>query len=143
MEIGSKRKSPRALTQISGAISDAKAEYKCKRKDLAAALKAENKSDHQGFNLSIYHDSYCFRNLEQLISENPRLSKTLKRQWATQKNNQSRLAEMYDSAEELAPKVAKLIEMIRESDHPIVYTGAGISTSANIPDYRGTGGVYV
>lgn len=50
---------------------------------------------------------------------------------------------MYDSAEELGPKVAKLIEMIREADHPIVYTGAGISTSANIPDYRGTGGVYV
>ena len=50
---------------------------------------------------------------------------------------------MYDSAEELAPKVTKLIEMIREAEHPIVYTGAGISTSANIPDYRGTGGVYV
>ena len=78
-----------------------------------------------------------------MISENPRLSKTLRRQWETQKNNQSRLAEMYDSSEELAPKVARLIEMIREAEHPIVYTGAGISTSANIPDYRGTGGVYV
>ncbi|CAG5114253.1 Oidioi.mRNA.OKI2018_I69.chr2.g8315.t1.cds [Oikopleura dioica] len=126
MEIGSKRKSPRALTQISGAISDAKAEYKCKRKELATALKAEIKSEFQ----------------EQLIAENPRLVKILTRQWETQKCNQSRLTEMYDTAEELAPKVAKLIEMIRDAEHPIVYTGAGISTSANIPDYRGTGGVY-
>ena len=49
MDIGSKRKSPRALTQISGAISDAKAEYKCKRKELATALKAEIKTEFQGF----------------------------------------------------------------------------------------------
>jgi len=53
MDIGCKRKSPRALTQISGAISDAKAEYKCKRKDLAAALKAEIKSDQQGLTQDI------------------------------------------------------------------------------------------
>jgi len=44
--------------------------------------------------------------------------------------------EHFDSEEELDYKVSQLADWIRESHYFSVFTGAGISTSAGIPDYR-------
>jgi NAD-dependent SIR2 family protein deacetylase len=44
--------------------------------------------------------------------------------------------EYFDSPEELDRKVQQLADWIRESKHFFVFTGAGISTSAGIPDFR-------
>ena len=44
--------------------------------------------------------------------------------------------EYFDTPEELDAKVSQLADWIRESSHFTAFTGAGISTSAGIPDYR-------
>ncbi|XP_062868847.1 NAD-dependent protein deacetylase sirtuin-7 [Trichomycterus rosablanca] len=50
--------------------------------------------------------------------------------------------ELYDDAEALRTKVKQLAEAMRQAQHAVIYTGAGISTAASIPDYRGPNGVW-
>ncbi|KAL6400229.1 Sir2 family protein [Ilyonectria robusta] len=50
--------------------------------------------------------------------------------------------ERYDAPEMVAQKAKALAAQIRESKRFIVFTGAGISTSAGIPDFRGPEGVW-
>ena len=44
--------------------------------------------------------------------------------------------EFFDSPKELDQKVEQLAMMVLASDHMVSFTGAGISTSCGIPDYR-------
>ena len=53
-----------------------------------------------------------------------------------------RMKEYEDDMDVLKKKCVKLAEAISRSKRLVVYTGAGISTSANIPDYRGPNGVW-
>lgn len=46
------------------------------------------------------------------------------------------LWQMFDSPEELRAKVETLAQLIKESQYMVVHSGAGISTSAGIPDFR-------
>lgn len=45
-------------------------------------------------------------------------------------------AEKFDSEELVNEKCKKLVKMILASKHTVIHTGAGISTSAGIPDFR-------
>ena len=46
--------------------------------------------------------------------------------------------EYFDSPLELKEKIEILYDLILNSQYMTVFTGAGISTSAGIPDYRST-----
>lgn len=52
------------------------------------------------------------------------------------------MPEIFDSPELLHKKIEELAVMVRESKHLVVFTGAGISTSSGIPDFRGPKGVW-
>ena len=52
------------------------------------------------------------------------------------------LTERFDSPDILESKLDELASLVRASKHLVVHTGAGISTSAGIPDFRGPNGVW-
>lgn len=52
------------------------------------------------------------------------------------------LPEVVDSKRTLVRKVQQLVKMMKEAKHIVVLTGAGISTSAGIPDFRGPNGIW-
>ncbi|XP_046544663.1 NAD-dependent protein deacetylase Sirt6-like [Haliotis rubra] len=54
----------------------------------------------------------------------------------------SKTAEFFDSRNTVKVKGAKCAKLIKSSKHCIAFTGAGISTSAGIGDYRGKSGKW-
>eukprot|EP00667_Euglena_gracilis_P011816 EG_transcript_12085 len=52
------------------------------------------------------------------------------------------LEELVETQAEVAAKARQLAEWIAAAKHCVVFTGAGISTSAGIPDFRGPSGVW-
>ncbi|XP_017154670.1 NAD-dependent protein deacetylase Sirt6 isoform X2 [Drosophila miranda] len=52
------------------------------------------------------------------------------------------IPECFDSDDTVINKCTELANLIKDSRHVVFHTGAGISTSAGIPDFRGPKGVW-
>ena len=52
------------------------------------------------------------------------------------------LPESHDTPRALTSKLDTLANLMRQSAHTVVLTGAGCSTSAGIPDFRGPNGIW-
>jgi len=60
----------------------------------------------------------------------------------TAHKSEEEMMEHYDSPEVLESKIQQLADLIRKSNHMVAFTGAGISTSAGIHDFRGPTGKW-
>ncbi|XP_048346160.1 NAD-dependent protein deacetylase sirtuin-7 [Sphaerodactylus townsendi] len=77
-----------------------------------------------------------------LLSESQEIVRDLERLRKKRERLRCRQEEVCDDPEELKKKVGKLSVAVQGAKHLIIYTGAGISTAASIPDYRGPNGVW-
>ena len=60
----------------------------------------------------------------------------------TAHKTEEEIREFHDPPEVFAAKIDQLADMIVKSKHMVTWTGAGVSTSTGIPDYRGPNGKW-
>ncbi|XP_040563287.1 NAD-dependent protein deacetylase sirtuin-7 [Lepeophtheirus salmonis] len=77
-----------------------------------------------------------------LLQRHPQLLEVVSQRASKRETELIRRQEIADPLDMMEKKCIKLAEAIRKSKSLVVYTGAGISTAANIPDYRGPNGVW-
>lgn len=78
----------------------------------------------------------------QILKECSDTVEEVQLRWRKRDEAKRRLEEFEDSEDVLREKCEILARAIAQSQHLVVYTGAGISTAARIPDYRGSNGIW-
>lgn len=76
------------------------------------------------------------------LEEHPESIKEVTERKKRLEKYKDRALEKEETIEDIEQKAKKLANVIRNAKNLIVYTGAGISTSASIPDYRGPNGIW-
>lgn len=71
------------------------------------------------------------------LEDHPEVLKEVSERKKRLEKYKDRTLEKEDKPEIIELKAKKLASVISNAKHLIVYSGAGISTSAQIPDYRG------
>ncbi|XP_028415928.1 NAD-dependent protein deacetylase sirtuin-7-like [Dendronephthya gigantea] len=84
----------------------------------------------------------CSQEELNILRESPEMVQEIERRAIKQANAKARKIEVCDSPEELVAKATQLANAIKEANFVVVYTGAGVSTAASIPDYRGPNGIW-
>lgn len=86
-----------------------------------------------------FHDICWKAVLDSLRMDNPFRFSTLERSVAEEAK---RTAEYFDSMEKLDVEADRIVEMLKSAKYAIAFTGAGISTSAGVGDFRGKSGKW-
>ena len=73
---------------------------------------------------------------KSLLKANAKLQREVKKRLKVRERTASRKLEIEDTDDQQAKKALRLANAIRKAKNLVVYTGAGISTAADIPDYR-------
>lgn len=79
---------------------------------------------------------------EQMLQQCSEAVEEVQLRWRKRDAAKRRLEEFEEPMETLQEKCQILARAIAQSQHLVVYTGAGISTAARIPDYRGPNGIW-
>jgi len=87
------------------------------------------------------HDIVTSEEVVEALNELKKIPYTLTKKDVSEQYDKEKL-EYIEPNNTLLPKIKEVANLIKSSNHCIVFTGAGISTSANIPDFRGPQGVW-
>ncbi|KAL5019330.1 hypothetical protein ScPMuIL_005052 [Solemya velum] len=79
---------------------------------------------------------------KELLVQSPDVVERIEKRAIHRETAKQRVKEILDPPTVFAEKCDQLAEAIRQCKNIVVYTGAGISTAASIPDYRGPNGVW-
>ncbi|XP_019615627.1 PREDICTED: NAD-dependent protein deacetylase sirtuin-7-like [Branchiostoma belcheri] len=78
----------------------------------------------------------------QILQQSPDVVADMQKRARRRDKLKEQLKEVEDPPEVLCRKASELATAVQQARHLVVYTGAGISTAASIPDYRGPNGVW-
>eukprot|EP01125_Pyxidicula_operculata_P022296 TRINITY_DN9033_c0_g1_i1.p1 TRINITY_DN9033_c0_g1~~TRINITY_DN9033_c0_g1_i1.p1 ORF type:complete len:550 (-),score=168.86 TRINITY_DN9033_c0_g1_i1:87-1736(-) len=96
----------------------------------------------KNFKTSNLRNIYTEEKKEVTVKDEPPKGSKGNYHWHFGHEDEEDKIEWYDEAAAFRQRAKELAQLIKSSKYVVVYTGAGISTAAKLPDYRGSDGMW-